>query len=220
MPDRGQGRPMPPVFDDAFRQTLGDLILWRRDVRRFRDDAVAPEVVDELIRLTCLSPSVGNAQPWRFVLVESPAVRERVRRSYAAANAAALEEYEGERARLYATLKLSGLDKAPVQMAVFCETAPREGQGLGRRTMPQTLHYSVAGAVQTLALAARAYGIGVGLVSILDPVEVKAVLDVPDSWEFISYLCLGYPEEEHADPELERYGWQDRLSWQEFVSRK
>jgi 5,6-dimethylbenzimidazole synthase len=214
------GGDAPPVFDAAFRRRLADLILWRRDVRRFRADPLAPEVIDRLIALACLSPSVGNAQPWRFVLVEDAAARARVRASYAAANAEALHAYAGEKARLYATLKLSGFDKAPVQMAVFCDTAPEAGAGLGQRTMPLTLHYSVAGAVQTLALAARAEGVGVGVVSILDPEEVRQALAAPAAWDLVAYLCLGYPEEEHADPELERFGWQERLPWQHFVSRR
>lgn len=209
-----------PVFDEPFRHKLRDLIAWRRDVRRFRTDPVDPALVDELIALACQSPSVGNAQPWRFVLIEDPALRARVRHNYAAANSEALHDYAGEQAKLYASLKLSGLDQAPVQMAVFCETAPAEGKGLGRRTMPLTLHYSVAGAVQTMALAARAWGIGVGLVTILDPEDVERMLDVPESWDLIAYVCLGYPEEEHADPELVRFGWQDRLSTDHVVMRR
>ncbi len=214
------GRAATPDFNALFRQTFADLVAWRRDVRRFREDPVAPEIVDDLIRLACLSPSVGNAQPWRFVLVETGALRARVRHSFATANSDALHDYEGERARLYTTLKLSGLDKAPVQIAVFCETEPEEGAGLGRKTMPMALHYSVAGAIQTFWLAARAHGIGVGMVSILDPAEVTEALEVPESWELVAYLCVGYPEEEHADPELERFGWQDRLPWRSFVSRR
>lgn len=218
--EQGNARPAPPVFNETFRQGLNTLIQWRRDVRRFRPDPIDPRLIDELIRLACLSPSVGNAQPWRFVMVEDGGARARVRRSYAAANSEALHDYKGDRAKLYATLKLSGLDKAPVQIAVFCETAPQEGGGLGRRTIPQTLQYSVAAAVQTMALAARAQGIGIGLVSILDPEEVRQALDVPETWDLVSYLCIGYPEEEHADPELERYGWQDRLPWETFVTRR
>jgi len=163
---------------------------------------------------------VGNSQPWRFVLVEDPDRRARVRKSFETCNADALNAYEGEKARLYATLKLNGFDRAPVQMAVFCETDPAEGAGLGRRSMPETLHYSVAAAVQTFALAARAYGIGVGIVSILDPAEVTAALDVPDHWDLVSYLCIGYPEEEHIDPELVRYGWQGRVDVDALVSRR
>jgi 5,6-dimethylbenzimidazole synthase len=210
----------PPQFSGGFRYHLGELIEWRRDVRRFIPDPLAPEILDDILRLACLSPSVGNSQPWRFVLVEDAANRARIRHNFSAANSDALHAYKGEKAKLYASLKLAGLDVAPVQLAVFCETMPAEGDGLGSRTMPQTLQYSVAGAIQTLALAARAYGVGVGWVSIIDPVDVKDSLDVPESWELVSYLCLGYPQEEHRDPELERYGWQARLSHKTFISRR
>ena len=212
--------PAPPVFDAGFRQTLEDLLLWRRDVRHFRTDPLPPGALDDLIRLTCLSPSVGNSQPWRFVTVEDPARRAAVRQSFLTANAEALADYHGERARMYAGLKLTGLDRAPVQMAVFCDTDPAAGYGLGRRTMPQTLHYSVAGAIMALFLVARARGIGVGIVSIIDPAEVKAALDVPQSWDLVAYLCIGYPEADHNVPELVRTGWQDRLSPADLTLRR
>jgi hypothetical protein len=62
--------------------------------------------------------------------------------------------------------------------------------------MPATLDYSVAIAIHTLWLAARAEGIGVGWVSILDPARVAEILGVPQDWTFIGHLCIGYPEEE------------------------
>lgn len=213
-------RPAVPVFDPPFRRKLETLFQWRRDVRRFLSTPVDPEIVREILRLTCLSPSVGNSQPWRFVMVSDPARRARIRHNYSSANSEALHRYHGERASQYATLKLAGLDKAPVQIAVFCETNPLEGAGLGRNTMPQTLQYSVSGAVAMLSLIARAWGVGVGLVSILDPQDVKETMDVPQTWEFVSYLCLGYPEEEHSDPELVRYGWQDRLPLDSFLFQR
>jgi 5,6-dimethylbenzimidazole synthase len=77
--------------------------------------------------------------------------------------------------------------------------------------MPETLTYSVVGAIQNLALAARARGLGVGWVSILDPEQVRSLLDVPAQWRLVSYLCIGLPQEDHLDPELERLGWQARL---------
>ncbi|WP_204308815.1 nitroreductase family protein, partial [Citrobacter freundii] len=75
--------------------------------------------------------------------------------------------------------------------------ATSQGHGLGRRTMPETTAYSVVMAVHTLWLAARAEGIGLGWVSILEPARVFAMLDVPATWQFIGYLCLGYPAEDH-----------------------
>jgi len=207
----------PPVFDVAFREKLEQLFLWRRDVRRFRTDQVDNELIEELIATSALAPSVGNSQPWRFVNVADPNRRATIRANFETANADALGNYSGERAKLYATLKLDGLDKAPVQLAVFSDTQTPHGHGLGSRTMPETLAYSVVGAIQTLWLAARTQGIGVGWVSILDPTAVARTLDVPDAWQFIAYLCVGYPEEEHMDPELVRHEWQARVDISEFM---
>ena len=140
--------------------------------------------------------------------------------NFEACNRDALARYDGDRAGLYATLKLEGLKTAPVHLAVFCDEATEQGQGLGRQTMPEALRYSVVGAIQTLWLAARAHGLGVGWVSILDPAQVSAALDVPAEWRFIAYLCLGWPEEEHLDPELARLGWQDRTQTGRQVLRR
>ena len=201
----------PPFFDASFQTQLGELFRWRRDVRRFRRDPVDANVIEELVGLATLAPSVGHSQPWRFVTVDDAERRKAIIGNFNRCNAAALANYEGEEAALYARLKLAGLCEAPVHLAVFCDKATCAGHGLGRMTMPETLAYSVVGAVQNLALAARARGLGVGWVSILDPCGIAAGLDVPAEWQFVSYLCIGRPEEEHLDPELERQGWQARL---------
>lgn len=212
--------PKPPVFDPAFTAAFRDLVLWRRDVRRFRRDPLPVGMIEDLLGLACRAPSVGNCQPWRFVLVEDAARREAVRASFRRANEAALAGYDGEARALYARLKLEGLDAAPVQVAVFADEETERGRGLGRQTMPETLRYSVVGAIHTLWLAARAEGIGVGWVSILDPKAVKEVLDVPEAWSLVAYLCLGRPVEEHLDPELERAGWQDRAEAADVILRR
>ena len=199
-----------PDFDDDFQGKLDDLFVWRRDVRHFRTTPVSDDLIDELLDAAALAPSVGNSQPWRFVSVENETRRQKIRGIFSACNRQALEDYHGEKARLYASLKLEGLNQAPVQLAVFVDTTTTTGSGLGRKTMPETLQYSTVLAVHTLWLAARARGIGVGWVSIIDPEEVRRVLDVPASWELVGYLCVGYPVEEHAVPELVRQGWQDR----------
>ncbi len=210
----------PPTFDRPFNQALDELIAWRRDVRRFRPDPLPEETLLQLLQLADLAPSVGNAQPWRFVIVDTPALRLAIRQNFERCNRAALDGYRGERAQLYARLKLEGLNQAPAQLAVFCDDACTQGDGLGRATMPETLAYSVVCAVHTLWLAARARGIGLGWLSILDPQEAKRSLDAPADWRFVAYLCLGWPEEEHLDPELERHGWQARSDWRSrIVSR-
>ncbi len=145
-----------PCFDDRFRAELDTLLSWRRDVRRFRRDLVPRPLLAEVLQLAQLSPSVGNSQPWRFVEVASPAMRAAVKRNFAECNAEALADQAQTRARLYARLKLEGLDAAPAQLAVFCDHATTQGHGLGAKTMPEALDYSVAAMIAVLWLSARA----------------------------------------------------------------
>ena len=199
-------------FDAAFRRSLAELFAWRRDVRRFRSDPVDEALLRECLDLAAFSPSVGNSQPWRFVRVSDPDRRASVVASFERCNADAADGYEAERREAYVRLKLAGLREAPVHLAVFCDEATEAGHGLGRATMPEMLRYSVVTAVQTFWLAARAQGLGVGWVSILEPDAVCETLDVPCAWHLVAYLCVGFPVEEHTDPELVRHGWQQRLS--------
>jgi 5,6-dimethylbenzimidazole synthase len=208
------------AFDETFQRQLRELFMWRRDVRRFRTDPLPSGTIERLVEIVCLSPSVGLSQPWRFVVVEDQARRRAVIEDFKACNAKALHSYSGDRAARYATLKLAGLEEAPAHLAVFAEKAGETGHGLGRMTMPETIEYSVVAAICSMWLAARAEGIGLGWVSILDPMHVSEILAVPKSWKFIGYLCLGYPEGEFDRPELERANWEYRRTAQEFITRR
>ncbi|MBX9908767.1 MAG: 5,6-dimethylbenzimidazole synthase [Beijerinckiaceae bacterium] len=198
----------PPVFDAAFADRFAELLAWRRDVRRFRRDPLPDGVVERLLAQAALSPSVGYSQPWRFMQVNDETQREAVRASFQRCNVDALADYEGERARLYASLKLEGLREAPEQIAVFCDHGTEKGHGLGRKTMPEMLDYSVVAAITQFWLAARVAGVGVGWVSILEPEVVREALGAPPAWKLISWLCVGYPEEESETPELVKAGWE------------
>ena len=197
-------------FDPAFRARLRDLLIWRRDVRRFRRDPLPAGTLQALIELACLAPSVGLSQPWRFVIVDDMERRAAIKNNFSACNAEALAAQDAERAGRYAQLKLEGLEQAPAHLAVFADRATAQGHGLGRHTMPEMIEYSAVAAVHTIWLAARAQGIGMGWVSILDPQAVAAILAVPAEWKFIGYFCLGYPQSDDASPELEQSGWEHR----------
>jgi 5,6-dimethylbenzimidazole synthase len=199
-----------PYFEAAFQAKLLDLFAWRRDVRRFRSDPIDPALFDSLLAAASLAPSVGLSEPWRFVTVDDPGRRAAVRASFVQCNAEALAAQSGDRAALYARLKLAGLGEAPCHLAVFAEPDPVQGHGLGRATMPETALFSAVMAVHTLWLAARAAGLGMGWVSILDPVAVRAALAVPADWVLVAYLCLGLPEAETDIPALETAGWEHR----------
>lgn len=212
--------PAPPAFDDTFRAQLHELFVWRRDVRRFRSEPLPDGVIEALIEEACLGPSVGLSQPWRFVIVDEPARRAAVSASFRRSNLEALQAYDGERRAHYARLKLAGLEEAPSHLAVFVDEATEVGHGLGRRTMPEMLRYSAVTAVGQMWLAARARGIGMGWVSIIEPTAIAQALDVSPDWALIGYFCLGFPAELCAEPELAREGWERRLSPDALIVRR
>ena len=201
----------PPVFEADFAAQFDTLLRWRRDVRHFLPTPIAYADLRALLETAALAPSVGNAQPWRFVRVRSAGLRKDLADHVDALNAhAAAEQPDNDRQAKYRTLKLHGLREAPEIIAVFSDEAPIAGHTLGRTTMHETLRYSTVMAIHTLWLAARLRGIGLGWVSILDPATVTAMLDVPRDWTLIAVLCPGYPEHPSTIPELERRDWQHR----------
>ncbi|MEM1079121.1 MAG: 5,6-dimethylbenzimidazole synthase [Pseudomonadota bacterium] len=199
-------------FTPEFRAELTELMRWRRDVRRFRTDPVPEPLLARCLDALRLAPSVGLSEPWRVLRVNSPEARAAAAANFAKANAAALEGQDGDRAARYAALKLSGMDAAPVQLAVYCDTNPPKGAGLGAASMPQMRQYSVVAGVTMMWLTARAEGLGLGWVSILDADRLARDLDVPTTWDLIGYFCLGWPEQEADSPELERAGWETRAN--------
>jgi 5,6-dimethylbenzimidazole synthase len=177
----------------VFKVDLYTAIYTRRDVRSFRTDPVPDSLLIRILDAAHHAGSVGFMQPWNFVVVRSPDLKKRIFESFARENARAAENYAGERRSRYDSLKLAGILEAPVNLAVTCDRSRRGPAVLGRGTMPETDLYSTCCAIQNLWLAARAEGIGVGWVSILDPEAVKKLLEIPPPIVLVAYLCLGYP---------------------------
>lgn len=197
-------------FSQDFQSELSALMKWRRDVRHFKPDPIDPDLLQSCVDVFQDAPSVGLSEPWRIVQLKSDASRQLALDNFMSANADALADYEGDKAKLYASLKLSGMKDAPVQLAIFCEEETPKGAGLGAQSMPEMRRYSVVAAIMTFWLATRANGLGVGWVSILDPDRLRQDLDVPNDWSLVAYLCVGYPQEESLTPELETVGWETR----------
>ncbi|WP_170419092.1 5,6-dimethylbenzimidazole synthase [Ruegeria atlantica] len=198
------------AFTDDFRTQFELLMRLRRDVRRFRTDPVDEAVLTRCLDTFRLAPSVGLSEPWRVIRVESEAARAAALENFQNANEKALAGYSGDKALKYSRLKLSGMQEAPVQLAVFSDESTNKGLGLGAGTMPEMRRYSVVAAITLFWLALRAEGLGLGWVSILDPELMKRDLNVPDDWSLVGYYCVGFPEEMSERPELERAGWEQR----------
>ena len=201
----------PGEFGPDAKRAVYDVIGARRDIRNFRPDAVPDEVVRRLLEAAHQAGSVGLMQPWDFVLLRAPARKAEVYALFRDATARAALRYTDDRRDAYASLKLQGILDAPLCICVTCDTTRGGSHVLGRDTIPEMDRYSTCLAVQNLWLAARAEGVGVGWVSIVDNDALAAVLGLPTHVVPIALLCVGYPVEFPTAPMLATSGWRGRL---------
>ena len=208
----------PHAFPDAARRSVYEVISARRDVRaEFLPTPVDDDLLGRVLVAAHHAPSVGFMQPWRFVIVRNTKTRHAVAEIFERENARAARGYHSEKAQEYRALKLAGLVEAPVHIAVACDDATSRGSGLGRQTMPETALASTVCAVQNLWLAARAEGLGVGWISILDPEQTADTLALPAHMKLVAYLCVGHVRRFASTPDLERAGWEARADVSEFI---
>ena len=199
-------------FTDSERQGVYRAIFERRDVRsQFLPDQIPADVLTRLLEAAHHAPSVGFMQPWDFIVIESRDVRETVLAMFEQENQKAAERFEGERKEHYRSLKLQGIMESPLNLCITCDRSRGGPHVLGRNSIVETDLFSTCLAVQNLWLAARAEGIGVGWVSILDQEQLSTALNLPEHVYPLAYLCLGYVSEFLDQPELEAQGWRSRL---------
>lgn len=205
-------------FSDAEREAVYRAIFERRDVRQnFLPSPIPDLVLTRVLTAAHHAGSVGFMQPWDFVVVRDRATKGAVKELFRQANADAAMRYRGKRASLYRSLKLEGIEEAPINIGVTCSRRRGGPYVLGRSTVRETDLYSTCCAIQNLWLAARAEGLGVGWVSILDHGALKRMLGVPKSVTMLAYLCLGYVSDFAARPDLETAGWRQRIPLEHLI---
>ena len=199
-------------FSDDERGGVYRAIHERRDVRsRFVSAPLPDDVLSRILDAAHHAPSVGLMQPWEFIVITDADVRRDVREQFHEANRRAADAYTGDRRDLYDRLKLEAIVDSAVNLCVTCDPTVARGHGLGRQTAPETAVYSAVCAIQNCWLAARAEGVGVGWVSILDADAIHRILSIPAHIIIVGYLCLGYVSHFDAEPELATQGWERRV---------
>ena len=205
-------------FDTDERDAVYKAIFTRRDVRdQFLPDPVPDDVLRRLLEAAHHAPSVGFMQPWNFITIRDPAVRNRVAQAFGRANDEAAKMFPEQRQSKYKSLKLEGIRKAPLNICITCDRDRGGDVVLGRTHNSSMDLYSTVCAVQNLWLAARAEGIGMGWVSIFHDADLKAILGIPERIEIVAYLCLGYVDELYEQPDLEVKGWNRRLALDDLI---
>ncbi len=199
------------AFADDARKAVYDVIALRRDIRHFRSDLeVAPAVVDRILAAAHLAPSVGFSQPWGFIVVRDRDARARVRTSFLRCREAEAVRFPPERREAYLAHKLEGILESSLNLCVAVDLRDRGEAILGTTVQPEAVRAIACCAVQNLWLAARAEGIGVGWVSIVEPAVLRREFALPAGVEPIAYLCLGHPVAFRERPMLEETGWHSR----------
>lgn len=197
-------------FSDVEIAAVYRAIAERRDMRHFIPTPVAAEILTKILHAAHHAPSVGLMQPWRFIRITEVDTRkaihtlvekERIRTSQA------IGEYENTaRMAEFLRLKVEGiLDCGELLVVSLCDK--RDGHIFGRRTLPEMDIASVSCAIQNMWLAARAEGLGMGWVSIFDPNELGALLNMPTDAKPIAVLCLGHVNSFYKEPMLVETGW-------------
>ena len=205
------------AMGEAVTEALAAVVAGRRDIRRYRPDAVPDELITAVLEAGHRAPSVGHSQPWRFIVVTDPATRDRAAAMADRARVDQAAHLASERAARMLDLKLEGLREAPVGVVVACDRRTPAMGVLGRATFPDADLWSCATAIENMWLTARAHGLGMGWVTLFDPDELADLLGLPEGVVTLGWLCLGWPDERPPSPGLERAAWSKKMPLEQVV---
>jgi len=206
-------------FSKVEKNGLYRAIFERRDVRKeFLNRRIPKKILKKILTAAHHAGSVGFMQPWNFIVIKDKKIKKKVKDVFLKANAKAKGKYQAARRKLYSSLKLEGIMESPINICITCN--PRRGgkNVLGRDTIKETDVFSTCCAIQNLWLAARAEGIGVGWVSIINNTPLKKALKIPGHIKPIAYLCMGYVSDFPNAPMLETAGWRKRIDINTLIS--
>ena len=205
------------AFTEEAQESFYQIIGARRDIRKFRPDEIPHETLMKILDAGHKAPSVGHSQPWRFIKITDPTIRQ---------SAAVLADKERlcqasllqpDSARRLLDLQLEGIREAPIGIVIACDRRTHATGVLGRATYPDADMWSAACAIENIWLAARAEGLGLGWVTLFKPEDLAGLLHLPDGVETLGWLCLGWPDERPPAPGLERAGWSTRMPLEEVI---
>lgn len=201
------------------REALYKIIFSRRDVRgQFLPDPIDDDVLSRILYAAHYAPSVGFMQPWNFILIRGMETRKKIHRAFSRAHEEAAEMFSSEKQDIYRSLKLEGILESGLNICITCDTSRSGPVVIGRTHIDTMDSYSSVCAIQNLWLAARAEGLGVGWVSIIDEDELRNILEIPSHVVPVGYLCLGKVSHFWQKPELESVGWLPRLELSGLVN--
>ncbi|MCR8922498.1 5,6-dimethylbenzimidazole synthase [Dasania sp. GY-MA-18] len=205
----------PLAFTEAMRESVYKAIFERRDMRHFNGQPMDEAIMQRLFTVAHAAPSVGFMQPWRFIRVQKPELRQQLHQLVQQETLTTAEQL-GEKKQAFLQLKVQGiLDCSEVVVVTLMDK--REQHVFGRRTLPEMDVASAACAIQNMWLAARAEGIGLGWVSLFEPQQVSELLQIPEQATAIAILCIGPVDEFYQQPMLQQEQWAQRGDLNHYI---
>ncbi len=205
----------PHQFSEQEINGVYRAIRERRDMRHFLPTPIAPEQLLRFIKAAHSGPSVGYMQPWRFIRIADPALRQKIHQHVDDERILTADAL-GQRSEDFMKLKVEGIMSC-AEVLVVALSDKREAHIFGRRTMPEMDLASASCAIQNFWLAARAEGIGMGWVSLFDPTVLRTLCNMPEGSQPIAILCVGHVEAFYPAPILEIEKWDERRTLDEIV---
>jgi len=191
-----------PEFD------LFEAIYTTRSMRRLKPDPVPDAVIQKVIEAATMGPSGSNRQPWIFLVVTEPEMKQFVAERYLkawevyftpAAREIVANDPQSPRGRILRSAKYLAEHCAEVPVMLFAcvkkyNDSRRKGEPMTNALFP---------AIQNLCLAARAYGLGSSITQLhsMHAKEIDARLGVPPEYANIALIPIGYPMGRWARPE-------------------
>jgi len=163
---------------------LMEAIQQRRSIRKFEDRPVSDELVRELMDAVMWSPSWANTQCWELVQVKDPAKREQLQQTLSKGNPAT-----------------KAIVSAPA-LFVICGRLKSSGyyNGVVTTKHGDWFMFDLGIACQSLCLAAHDKGLGTVIVGLFDHDAAAKVIDLPEGYEVVAMVPMGYPAQEIKAP--------------------
>lgn len=208
------------MFSLEARTALYDIIRMRRDVRaEFAGEQISEEVLMRVLRAAHQAPSVGNTQPWDFVVVQDPQRLTEFAAHVAGCRKAFADSLPEDRRRTFDPIKVEGIVESGTGIVVTYDPARGGEHILGRHTIDESGLFSAVLAIQNLWLAATAEGLGVGWVSFYEEDFLADFVGATGPVRPIAWLCVGPVTRLQEVPDLERFGWRSGRALEDAVHR-
>ncbi|MBB1274121.1 5,6-dimethylbenzimidazole synthase [Psychromonas sp. SR45-3] len=202
-------------YSQVEKEAVYRVIKERRDMRHFSSEPLEKGLLTRLLTVANQAPSVGLMQPWRFIRITDNALKSSIK-TLVETERNITAELLNQRKSDFLKLKVEGISVC-AELIVVALPEGREKHLFGRRTMPDMDLASVACAIQNMWLAARAEGIGLGWVSLFDPIQLANLLNMPEDSRPIAILCIGHVEKFYEKPMLIEQNWAQAAEVDTFL---